>query len=109
MGSRRRLCVCGCGRALEGRADQKYLNASHRKRGQRSRRSELATVTNVTGRLLGTDPLQKGHVSELGMSRLQDRRGATEAHRRIYAAAEVLWNSGPVGRGEFEDLLDALR
>ena len=89
-GASRRVCACGCGRPLEGRADQKYLNASHRKRGERGRRSELAHVTSVTARLTGTDPRQNGHVSELAMSRVQDRRGAAEAHRRIYAAAEVL-------------------
>ena len=109
MGNKRRLCGCGCGRALDGRADQRYVNATHRKRGERERRGERVSVTSVTARLTGSRPSERGHVSELGLSRLQDRRGAAEVHRRIYAAAEVLWRSGPVGRAEFEDLLDALR
>lgn len=97
----RRICACGCGQTIAGRTDQKYLNATHRKRAERVR-----NVTSVTGPLSASNRPQKVTATELEKSRLLGARGPGDLHQLIYAAGEALWKADP---DSFEDALDALR
>ena len=73
-----RLCECGCGRTLDGRADQRYLNRTHKKRAERTRQSELIGGTKGTAPYRDTDrpsqrPLsERDDVPPTGLSRSTD-------------------------------------
>ncbi len=72
-----RYCECGCGSRLDGRANKRYLNATHRKAGER-RRTQLESVTSVTGPYRDTDPLSNVTVPELKKSRIKGTRGQVD-------------------------------
>ncbi len=87
-----RECACGCGRTLTGRTDQKYLNATHRQRGQRQNGKVRGDADNryrpwekaarldkrdrgqdqaVTGPYRVSNPPNRVTDSEFGMSRIK--------------------------------------